>query len=264
MRILPATAAAAAALLVAIAPAHAQNSNRDSQRRNGTGQSSQIAQQAMQSGQQPDVLLDVPDLSVEEITLEVNNLQAHIALDARLANLLQLTAGADVGIDNVKLTIKGVHAQATLIVRLENVRAIIERTLQTLDNNPQIIPQLLSTVDKTVGTVGGVANNALPVVGNVANRALPVVGGVANNAVNTVGGVANNALPVVGGVANSALQNGQVLNLASAGLTQVSQAVNGSGQTVRQVRDRTGQLLEVVTDSANRVVSSRRVTGTTK
>ncbi|HEY0408054.1 MAG TPA: hypothetical protein VGC89_20120, partial [Pyrinomonadaceae bacterium] len=55
----------------------------------------------------PDVLLDVPNLSVDEITLDVENLRAHVALDARLANLLQLTAGADVGIDKVKLTIKG-------------------------------------------------------------------------------------------------------------------------------------------------------------
>jgi len=100
---------------------------------------SPAAQQAMQSGNQPDVLLDVPDLSVQQLTLEVENLQVHLALDARLANLLKLTAGADASIDKVKLDIRGVHAQATLVVRLDNVRAIIERTLQTLDNNPQKI-----------------------------------------------------------------------------------------------------------------------------
>src|ERR1044072_5556776 len=49
----------------------------------------------------PDVLLDVPNLSVEEITLKVKNLRAHVSLDARLANLLQLTAGADVAFDDV-------------------------------------------------------------------------------------------------------------------------------------------------------------------
>ncbi|TMJ11524.1 MAG: hypothetical protein E6G94_15855 [Alphaproteobacteria bacterium] len=172
------------------------------------------------------MLLDIPDLSVEEITLEVNNLQAHIALDARLANLLKLTAGADASIDNVKLTIKGVHAQATLIVRLDNVRAIIERTLQTLDANPQLMTQLLSTVDNTVNTVGGVANN-------------------------TVG--------TVGGIASSALRNGQLLDLAKSGLTEVSRTVNAAGQTVRRVRDSGGALTEVVTDTANRIVSSRRV-----
>ena len=132
----------------------------------------------------------------------MNNLQVHIALDARLANLLQLTAGADASIDKVKLEINGVQAQATLIVRLDNVRAIIERTLQTLDNNPQLVTQLLSTVDNTVNTVGGVANN-------------------------TVG--------TVGGIAGTLLRNGQLLDLAASGLTEVSQTVNGAGQTVRRV-----------------------------
>jgi methyl-accepting chemotaxis protein len=225
MRLYP-LLAAAAALAVAASPAAAQ----DRQDRRGApprgAESTALAQQVSQGSEQPDVILDVPNLSVEQITLEVDNLQVHIALDARLANLLKLTAGADASIDKVKLDIKGVQATATLVVRLDNVRAIIERTLQTLDNNPQLITQLLSTVDNTVNTVGGVANN-------------------------TVG--------TVGGIAGTALRNGQLLNLAGSGLTAVSQTVNGAGQTVRTVRDRAGQLLEVVTDSAGRIVSSRRV-----
>ena len=36
---------------------------------------------------QPDVVLDIPNLSVDEITLDVQNLQVHLALDARVANL---------------------------------------------------------------------------------------------------------------------------------------------------------------------------------
>jgi hypothetical protein len=56
------------------------------------------------------------------------------------------------------------------------------------------------------------------------------------------------------------LRNGQVLDLAASGLTAVSQTVNGTGQTVRRVRNTAGQLLEVVTDTAGRIVSSRRVT----
>lgn len=224
MRYVPLAAGALAALALAAAPAGAQNRRNEAPR---PGQSTALAQQVSSGQQQPDVLLDVPNLSVESITLEVDNLQVHVALDARLANLLKLTAGADASIDKVKLDIKGVQATATLVVRLENVRAIIERTLQTLDNNPQLVTQLLSTVDNTV---------------------------------NTVGGVANNAVGTVGGIAGSALRTGQVLDLARAGLTAVSQTVNGAGQTVRRVRDASGQLLEVVTDTAGRIVSSRRVT----
>ena len=223
MRLL-ASLVAATAVLAMSAPAAAQDRNR---RPAAPAQASPLAQQALASGDQPDVLLDVPNLSVDELTIEVNNLQIDIALDARLANILKLTAGANASIDQVKIGIKGVKAQATLIVRLDNVRAIIERTLQTLDNNPQIVTQLLSTVD---------------------------------NSVNTVGGVANNAVGTVGGITSSLLRNGQVLDLARSGLTEVSRTVNSAGQTVRQVRDRGGRLLEVITDTAGRIISSRRVT----
>lgn len=211
----------AVSALALAAPAEAQN-----RRAVQPGQSTQLAQQALSSGDQPDVLLDIPNLSVDELTVEVANLDVDISLDARLANLLKLTAGANASVDQVKIQLKGVQATATLIVRLDNVRAILERTLQTLDNNPQIVTQLLSTVDNTVGTVGGVANNAVG---------------------------------TVGGIAGSLLQRGQVLDLARAGLTEVSSTVNAQGQTVKRVRDSAGQLLEVVTDSAGRILSSRRV-----
>src|SRR4051794_36994160 len=63
---------------------------------------------------EPDVVLDVPKLAVEEISLEVDNLHARIALEARLADLVQLYVGADVEIERVALEIKGVEAQAQL------------------------------------------------------------------------------------------------------------------------------------------------------
>lgn len=132
---------------------------------------------------EPDVLLDIPNLSVEEITIEVENLRAKIALEARLANLLHLSAGADVGVDNVKISIKGVQAQVLLKVRLDNVQAIIDRTLTTIDRNPEILERLLTTVDNTVDTVGGVANTTLQ------------PGGVVDNTVGTVGQVAGQAIP---------------------------------------------------------------------
>lgn len=211
--------AAAAAALAALTPASAQE--RRDQR---PAPRSPMAQQVLSGSDQPDVFLEVPNLSVDELIIEVDRLEAHIALDARLANLLKLTAGANVSVDKVKISLKGVQAQATLVVRLDNVRAIIERTLQTLDNNPQIVERLLTTVDNSVGTVGGVANSALGTVGEITG---------------------------------SLLRNGQVLDLARAGLTEISQSVNAAGQTLRRVRNNRGQLFEVVTDTANRVVSSR-------
>ncbi len=61
----------------------------------------------------------------------------------------------------MKLTIKGVKAEVLLKVRLDNVASIIDRTLTTIDRNPEILERLLTSVDNTVNTVGGVANTAL-------------------------------------------------------------------------------------------------------
>jgi pyruvate/2-oxoglutarate dehydrogenase complex dihydrolipoamide acyltransferase (E2) component len=96
--------------------------------------------------EEPDVLLDVPSLEVEKITLEVNNLRAHISVLAELANLLNLSVGADVQLGRVKLEIDGVRAQALLKVRLENVRAILEKALETLGEHPEILENLAQTL----------------------------------------------------------------------------------------------------------------------
>ena len=189
-------------------------------------QPSPLAQQALAGGDPPDVLLDIPNLSVEQISVQVQNLEANLNLDARLANLLHLTAGVNASIDDVRIEIAGVRAQATLIVRLDNVRAIIERTLQTLDNNPQIITQLTGTVD---------------------------------NAVNVTGGVLNNTVDTVGDLTGGLLRSGAVLDIARSGLSVVNETVNAAGETVRRVRASDGAVYEVVTDTANRILRSTRV-----
>ena len=217
-----ATSAVLGLALVA-APAHAQQRQ---QPRQQAGSPAVAILTAVPADQQPDVVLDIPNLSVESITLEVQGLEAHVSLNAELANLLKLNAGADVTLQSVTLDIKGVQAQAALIVRLENVRAIIERTLQTLDNNPQIVTQLLSTVDNTVNTTGGVLNNTVDTVGDL-----------------------------TGGL----LRSGALLDLARSGLSTVSQTVNAAGETVRRVRASDGAVYEVVTDTANRILRSSRI-----
>jgi pyruvate/2-oxoglutarate dehydrogenase complex dihydrolipoamide acyltransferase (E2) component len=96
--------------------------------------------------EEPDVLLDVENLEVEKITLEVDNLRAHISVLAELANLLNLSVGADVQLGRVKLEIDGVRAQALLKVRLENVRVILVKALETLGEHPEILENLAQTL----------------------------------------------------------------------------------------------------------------------
>jgi hypothetical protein len=86
-----------------------------------------------------DVLLDVSELRVDEISLEVEDLTAHVSLEANVLDLLKLHVGVDATLGGVQLTIKGVEATVLLKVRLDNVARIIDRVFDTIDNNPEII-----------------------------------------------------------------------------------------------------------------------------
>jgi hypothetical protein len=102
-----------------------------------------------------DVILEIPELSVDSIGLTVNNVRAHVSLDANAMNFVQITAGVDVGIKQVQLAISGVYAEAYLYVDLDNVARLVDRVVQTLDRNPQILTRLLAAVDTTVNAATG-------------------------------------------------------------------------------------------------------------
>jgi hypothetical protein len=225
----------------------------------------------------PDVLLEVPNLRVEQILLEVDNLEVHLALDARVANLVSLKAGVDASIGRVKLDIRGVEAEAYLEVRLDNVARILDRTLTTIDRNPQILERLLTTVDNTVDTVGGVANTALQ-PGGVVSQTVGTVGrtlenvtapgGVLTQTVNTLGQTVQRTLDTTGNIVERTLDTtGKVVNDRTVGrlldLPVVRETTNAAGQVVKQVRDTTGAVIEYTLDSAGRVINSRVVTSAT-
>src|SRR5215213_1688320 len=93
----------------------------------------------------PDLQLDVPALSVEEIELEVEDLQIHLSIQAELADLVKIKVGLDAELGVVKLGIKGVEAQAQLKARLDNVRTIFTEVLSSLQHNPQFFRGPLDT-----------------------------------------------------------------------------------------------------------------------
>jgi hypothetical protein len=104
-----------------------------------------------------DVILEIPELSVDSIGLTVQDVRAHVSLDANAMNFVQITAGVDVGIRKVQLSISGVLAEAYLYVDLDNVARIVDRVVLTLDRNPQILTQVLQAVDTTVNAATGAA-----------------------------------------------------------------------------------------------------------
>ncbi|MFI7210487.1 hypothetical protein ACIBP4_02235 [Micromonospora maritima] len=121
------------------------------------------------AGPEPDVLLDVPELSVDEIRLAVDGLDADLSLRARLANLLQLDAGVRVHLEGVELDITGVRAEALLKVRLEKLVQILDRALTTIDRNPHLIDALARSVGATVEDVHRTADQlGAPVVDRAA------------------------------------------------------------------------------------------------
>lgn len=105
----------------------------------------------------PDVLVDVPVVKVDKIDLEVDDLRAQVAVRAEVQKLVQISVGADVHLGRVHLQIEGVEAQALLKARLDNVSAILQRVLISLDRNPE----LLQSVGRAVEDVGEGAGKTL-------------------------------------------------------------------------------------------------------
>lgn len=108
---------------------------------NGQGQDGQ---------EEPDVVLDVPELEVDRITLEVRDLRAHVSILAELANLVNISVGVDARLDEVKLEIDGVEAEVHLVARLKNVRAILVKALETIGEHPEILRILARSLTQVV------------------------------------------------------------------------------------------------------------------
>ncbi|MGW8634044.1 hypothetical protein [Streptomyces sp. NPDC055793] len=136
---------------------------------------------------EPDVLLDVPELHVEEISLHVENLQARVSLSAEVLDLLKLNVGADVSLGRVELDIKGVQAQALLKVRLDNVADMVGRVLSTVDAHPQILERLTSGLDSAAESLGSGAGRVAGELAEGAGDAVRDVGGSAGKTVREVG-----------------------------------------------------------------------------
>ena len=87
----------------------------------------------------PDLYLDVPVLQIDELELEVEDLQLQVSLQTQLADFVKISAGLNAHVGKVKLAIKGVEAQARLMVRLEGTLETLRRALETIDRNPEVL-----------------------------------------------------------------------------------------------------------------------------
>jgi hypothetical protein len=273
--ILAATLAAAVLPL----PGAAQQRNRSAAntQRCQPGESARTGRTTAESPPQQgeyDVVLDIPDLCVDEIQLDVQNLEAHLALNARVANLVNVDAGADVAIGNVSLGIRGVRAQALLLIDLDNIVFVIDRTLQFIDENPQLVTGLFRTTQGALTTVGGLGETALQ-PGGVVDNAVGTVGrtlenvtapnGLLSQTVNTLNQTVQRVVTSAGSIVERTVDSagnlvGSERTLGTVtSLPVVSETTNSAGQLVRQVRDSSGRVIEYVAGQGGRITGVRVV-----
>jgi hypothetical protein len=200
-----------------------------------------------------DVVLDIPNLCVNRIFLKVDSVTAKINLNAQVSNLVKISAGADVLIGNVDLTIQGVRAQALLLVDLDDVVYIVDQTLTFIDKHPEVIQQLGSTLQNTVGSVGGLVNKL--VLGTVTNAAGQAVQRVVDQA---TGQILEQTLSTAGSV----IAQKAVGSLTS--LPVIKTATDAAGNVVKQVRDTSGSIVEYTLSKAGKYLSSRIVQAVTR
>lgn len=189
----------------------------------------------------PDVLLDVPAVKVDSIHLELDNLDARVALKAQVLDLVKLNAGVDAHLGKLRIDIKGVEAQALLKVRLDHVAAIVDRVFTTIDRNPELVKSLGRTVEdvgRGSGRALGETGEAVEDVGEGAGGAVQDVGSGAGQAVGEIGEGAGQAVGDVGQGAGQA----------------VGELGEGAGQAVGEVGQGAGEAVGGVAEGAGGAV----------
>jgi hypothetical protein len=195
-----------------------------------------------ETGQDPDVLLAVPVVKVDKIDLEVDDLQAHVALKAKVLDLVNLSVGVDVHLGKLKVDIEGVEAQALLKVRLDHVAAIVDRVLTTIDRNPELVESLGRAVEDVGHGAGHTLGETGEAIEDVGEGAEGAVGGIGEGAGQAVGQVGQGVGQGVGELGEGA---GQAVDQIGEGAGQavgnVDQLAGGLGQTVGQVGQGAGE-----------------------
>jgi hypothetical protein len=207
-----------------------------------------------ETGQDPDVLLDVPVVKVDKIYLKLADLEAHVAVKAQVLDLVELDVGVDAYLGKLEIDIEGVEAQALLKVRLDHLVGIVDRVFTTIDRNPELVKSLgqaLEDVGAGAGDLVGEAGDAVEEVGEGAEEALPEIGKGAGEAVDQVGQGAGQAVGDVGEGAGQAV--GEVGQGAGQAVGDVGE---GAGQAVGDVGEGAGQAVGDLGEEAGELVAA--------
>ena len=196
----------------------------------------------------PDVVLDVPELTVEKLNLEVEQLRARVDVHAEITGLLQLGVGADVETGRVALDLEGVRAQAHLTVRLDQVAAIVSRALETLDRNPELLTTAArglreGLTPRRLGQGGGLRGVGGQ-LGGALGDTLDRVGGVIETGWRRISRLGRRSRPGEG--PSSAGPGAEVHEVSShTDLAVVQEVYREDGRTLRRIIEPSGQIIEV-------------------
>jgi hypothetical protein len=194
----------------------------------------------------PDVLIDVPVVKVDEIDIEVDDLHAQVAVLAEVRKLVKIGVGAEAQLDKVELKIEGLEAQALLKAKLDNVTAILERVLLSLDRNPALLQSVGKAVEEVGAGTGDLldqSGDAVENVGEGTKEALGPVGEGAGQAVSQVGKGAGEGVGEIGeGAERGVAGVGQGAKRGVAGVGRgTGRGVEGVGKGAEQLTDNLAQ-----------------------
>lgn len=157
-----------------------------------------------------------------------------------MLQLLQFSAGVDVSVDRVFLTIQNVNAEVFLEARLGNVVKMIGDVLDSLDLNP-----VLATLGKDLG--------------NITNAVGGAVGGLTGSGTGSSSGASSTGTS--GGGSNSTLQKRYGIPQSYELTHNILYSVNDySGNThTNRILDQDGSIIEQYLDNDGRVHGQKTV-----
>jgi hypothetical protein len=188
----------------------------------------------------PDVLIDVPVVKVDDVDVEVDDLHVQLAVLAEVRKLVKIGVGAEAQLDKVELKIEGVEAQALLKAKLNNVTAILERVLLSLDRNPALLQSVGRAVEELGAGTGDLldeSGDAVEHVGEGAGEAVGDVGEGTGKAVSQVGKGAGEGVGEIGeGAERGVAGVGRGAKRGVAGVGRgTGRGVQGVGQGAKQL-----------------------------
>ncbi|KAF2636824.1 hypothetical protein P280DRAFT_408638 [Massarina eburnea CBS 473.64] len=204
----------------------------------------------------PDVYLNVPELHVGRIELIVEQLQADLNLNAKVAGLVTVNAGVQVSVQKINITIVDVDVNLELIVRLGHLVDIVERVFDSLDLNPLLIG-LINNVTSLVGDVVGAVDGLLGSITQGGTTLNFLVDNLGNIVQDVTGGATGALSSIVGNYEQNMTQVGDITQLGN-GLIQKTFSYDALSALVDIVFNTAGQVVQatVQKDSSSSTTSS--------